>query len=142
MTSLDTYTVLKAVHVGAAMAFAGGVLATAVLLPAVRTLPRAAGPISLVGLRWSRTVTTPAMLLVWALGLTLGYEGSWFSQPWLQAKLVFVLILSAVHGVQSGALRQWAGGVAPPSSIASPRIALLALACMAVIAALAVTKLG
>lgn len=142
MTLPDTYTALKAAHVGAAMAFAGGVLATAVLLPAARTLPLAARPVSRVALRWSRTVTTPAMLLVWALGLTLGYEGAWYSQPWLQAKLVLVLILSALHGVQSGALRRWAGGVAPPSSIASLRMAVLALACMTVIAALAVTKLG
>ena len=142
MTLPDGYAVLKALHVGAALVFAGGVLATAVLLQAARRLALAARPVARVALRWSRVVTTPAMLLVWSLGLVLGIEGGWFSGPWLQAKLAFVLILSALHGVQSGALRRWAGGMAPPPATRSPVAALLAVACLIVIAGLAVTKVG
>ena len=41
----DGYTVLKALHVGAALVFAGGVLATAVLLQAARRLALAARPV-------------------------------------------------------------------------------------------------
>ena len=76
------YTTLKALHVGAALVFAGGVLATAVLLQAARRLALAARPVARVALRWSRAVTTPAMLLVWSLGLVLGIEGCGFrSKP-------------------------------------------------------------
>lgn len=141
MTLPDGYTALKALHVGAALVFGGGVLATALLLR-VACGALAARPVARVALRWSRIVTTPAMLLVWSLGLALGIEGGWFSEPWLWAKLVFVLILSALHGVQSGALRRWAGGLAPPPMVSSPAAALLAVACLIVIAGLAVTKIG
>ena len=61
---------------------------------------------------WHRLVTTPAMVVVWALGLGLALWGGWFPFWWLQAKLVLVLALSALHGVQSGALRRLAGGAA------------------------------
>ena len=142
MTLPSGYIILKAVHVGAALAFAGGVLATAILLQGARRLSLAARPVARVALKWSRAVTTPAMLLVWSLGLVLGIEGGWFTEVWLQAKLVFVLILSALHGVQSGALRRWAGGLAPSPAVGSPVAALLALACLIVIAGLAVTKFG
>ena len=142
MTLPDGYTVLKALHVGAALVFAGGVLATALLLQVARSLALAARPVARVALRWSRTVTTPAMLLVWTLGLVLGIEGGWFSESWLWAKLVFVLILSALHGVQSGALRRWSGGLAPSPAVRSPAAVLLAVACLIVIAGLAVTKIG
>ncbi len=142
MTLPDGYTALKALHVAAALVFGGGVLATALLLRVARSLALAARPVAGVALRWSRTVTTPAMLLVWSLGFALGIEGGWFSEPWLLAKLVFVLILSALHGVQSGALRRWAGGGEPPRAAGSPAAALLAVACLIVIAGLAVTKVG
>ncbi len=142
MTLPDSYTSLKAVHVAAAMAFTGGVLATAVLLPASGRMPLASRPVSRLALRWSRTVTTPAMLLVWAIGLVLGIKGGWFSQPWLQAKLFFVLLLSALHGVQSGTLRRWAAGIVPARSVSSPFAGLITLACIIVIALLAVTKIG
>ena len=142
MIQPDGYTVLKALHVGAALVFAGGVLATAVLLQAAGRLALAARPVARVALRWSRVVTTPAMLLVWSLGLVLGIEGGWFSERWLQVKLAFVLILSALHGVQSGVLRRWAGGMTPSPATKSPVAALLAVACLIVIAGLAVTKVG
>ena len=49
---------------------------------------------------WDQWLTTPAMLLVWGLGLTLALSQGWFFSHWLQVKLVFVLALSALHGVQ------------------------------------------
>lgn len=82
------------------------------------------------------------MLLVWAFGLALATEGRWFADIWLQAKLAFVVFLSALHGVQSGALRRWAGGRQPAPLAAAAGAAPLALACLTVIAFLAVTKLA
>lgn len=111
MTLPDAYTALKALHVAAALAFGGGVLADALALAATRALaPDAARVACSVAFRWSRSVTTPAMLIVWTAGLAMGIEGGWFSEPWLQAKLVGVLILSGLHGAHSGALRRRAGG--------------------------------
>lgn len=142
MSVPDGYSLLKSAHVAAALTFAGGLLVTAVLLPASRRLSLAARPVAHVALRWSRRVTTPAMLLVWSLGLALATEGHWFSDLWLQLKLALVVVLSAVHGVQSGALRRWAGGQQPAPVAATVRAAPLIIACLTIIAFLAVTKLA
>ena len=56
--------------------------------------------------RWDRRVTNPALGLLWLLGLTLAWQGGWFSAHWLWAKLVLVTVLSALHGNQSATLRR------------------------------------
>lgn len=62
-------------------------------------------------------MASPAMLLVWTLGLALASQGGWFAEPWLMLKLSFVLMLSGLHGVLSGTLRRLAragGSPVPP----------------------------
>jgi protoporphyrinogen IX oxidase len=129
------YPWLKALHVASAIIFAGGVLAVSVLLAAA---PAGTGSSPLAGAvrRWDQTVTMPAMLLVWAFGLALASTGHWFSDLWLQAKLVLVVVLSGIHGLQSGRLRRLAGGAA----VRPWRPAPLVLACIVAIAVLAVIK--
>jgi putative membrane protein len=48
--------------------------------------------------RLMRAIINPAMIVTWLAGLYLAFAGHWFSSPWLQIKLVLVLIMSAVHG--------------------------------------------
>ena len=110
--TFDLYIWLKALHVGAAITFVAGVLAAALFLAAPP--PGHTGTARTIR-RWDRKVTTPAMLLVWALGLTLALMGGWSRDGWLLAKLVFVIALSGVHGMQSAKLRRLAGGVAAAS---------------------------
>ncbi len=131
----DLYMWLKALHVAAAFTFFAGVLGAAVFLAGADA--DSAGALRAMR-RWDQHVTTPAMLLVWALGLTLALSGGWFKAPWLIVKLGFVVALSALHGMQSAKLRRMAGnGVAPaPSRFAAP----LAIAVILVIAVLAVLK--
>lgn len=129
----DIYPWLKAFHVAAALTFVGGVLAVSVFLNA-STDAAAARAVRC----WDQAVTTPAMLLVWALGLTLALTGNWFADFWLQAKLVLVIVLSGIHGVQSGRLRRLVGGNAVPAL----RTNYIVLACIVVIAVLAVVKPG
>jgi protoporphyrinogen IX oxidase len=108
------YLWMKALHVAAAITFAGGVLATALLVPLLHggALSCDARHTMSTVRAWNKLVTTPAMLTVWTLGLILGLQGGWFSVgAWLKAKLLFVVVLSAVHGVQSGMLRRLAGGL-------------------------------
>lgn len=105
-----TYLWLKAFHVAAVVAWVGGVLVSAVTIAAFIGGQQAesahrAGLLRSVR-RWDRHVTSPAMLLVWGLGLTLAYQGAWFREPWLTLKLALVLGLSALHGVLSGTLRR------------------------------------
>ena len=135
MSLVEFYPWFKALHVAAALIFTGGVLAVAIFLAAVPAAD--AGASSARGIRrWDQAVTTPAMLLVWAFGLTLAMTGHWFADGWLQAKLAFVLALSGLHGVQSGRLRRLAGGRA----IAPFQAAPFAIGCAVAIALLAVAK--
>jgi len=92
---------LKAAHVVAVLVFVSGVVATSLFLRSMSE-PQAIAAMR----RWDTRVTTPAMLLVWALGLTLAMRGHWFAAPWLIAKVAIVALLSAVHGVNSGCLRR------------------------------------
>ena len=54
--------------------------------------------------RLLRAIINPAMIATWILGLTLAWAGpdshyGWFAYGWLQAKLVLVLLVSAIHGL-------------------------------------------
>jgi len=54
--------------------------------------------------RLLRAIINPAMVATWLLGLWLAWHGpdsrfGWFASGWLQAKLVLVLALSAMHGL-------------------------------------------
>jgi putative membrane protein len=62
-----------------------------------------------------RIIITPAMLLVWALGLTLAYIGDHWGQTWFQLKLLLVVGLSAFHGWMIGYGRKLARGERPVS---------------------------
>lgn len=127
---------LKALHVAAAFAFIGGVLAVSVFLRAVPADNPLVAPIAQGVRRWDQAVTTPAMLLVWGFGLTLATAGHLFAAGWLQAKLVLVMILSGLHGVQSGRLRRVASGAPTKPSY----VTTLVIGCVVGIAVLAVVK--
>jgi protoporphyrinogen IX oxidase len=48
--------------------------------------------------RLLKAIINPAMIVTWLLGLWLAWSGGWYASPWLQAKVVLVLGLSALHG--------------------------------------------
>lgn len=137
MTVALFYPWLKALHVASALIFVGGVFAAAVFLRAAAHEALISPSLVQAVRRWDRVVTTPAMLLVWIFGLTLASAGGWLAEGWLWAKLVLVIMLSGVHGVQSGWLRRLAGkpALAPP-----PFLTGLIFGCIVGIAILAVAK--
>ena len=93
------YELAKSAHIVAAFLWFAGMVVVALLHTS------ASGATSSL-LTWDRYVTTPAMIATWALGLTMATTAGWFFDGWLMAKLVFVLALSAIHGVLSGRLRR------------------------------------
>ena len=102
-----SYELLKAGHIVAVMVWFGGTLAVALLLKQ--------GGNAAALRNWDRCVTTPAMVASWALGLTMATWVGWFANGWMMVKLVFVLALSAVHGVLSGRLRRTGTSHSTPS---------------------------
>jgi putative membrane protein len=58
--------------------------------------------------RLLRFIATPAMLVTWLSGLWLAYDASLFAAGWLHAKLLAVVALSAVHGINAKWLKDFA----------------------------------
>lgn len=138
------YLWLKAFHVAAVIGWIGGMLVSSIFIAmhATSSRPLAAAESRMIEIvrAWDRSVTTPAMLLAWALGMTMAVQAGCFSSRWLMVKLVLVFGLSALHGVQSGTLRRMARS-ANRSSPAFLRYAASAiLVAITAIAVLAVVK--
>jgi len=58
--------------------------------------------------RLLRAIINPAMIVTWVLGLWLAFDQGYFRSGWLHAKLVLVLALSAMHGLFSRWVRDFA----------------------------------
>ncbi|QCG88938.1 CopD family protein [Azospirillum sp. TSH100] len=103
------YIWLIGLHVTAVTLWILGMSAAAILISALDpTTAAEEGPARLLRAmgRWERRVTSPAMGLAWLLGITLVVVGGWGFEPWLVAKVVIVLILSALHGKIAAGLRR------------------------------------
>ncbi|MBC7159747.1 MAG: CopD family protein [Porphyrobacter sp.] len=60
-----------------------------------------------------RIILNPSMIVVWLLGLALAVSTGAFTQGWLHAKLLLVLVLSGYHGYLAGYARKLARGERP-----------------------------
>jgi protoporphyrinogen IX oxidase len=60
--------------------------------------------------RLRRIILNPSLVVVWALGLMLAFNGSYWDQGWFQLKLVFVIVLSAYHGWLIGYFKKLKNG--------------------------------
>ena len=98
------YFVLKSLHIICDIVWIGGMLVNAFVIamvpPTIRT-----GVIS--ALRpYDRKVTSIAMAGAWIFGLTLAVSYGWYTSGWFGFKLLVVVMLSALHGMQSACLRR------------------------------------
>jgi putative membrane protein len=139
-----SYLWLKTFHIAAAITWVGGMLAAAICISFFtgRTAERpleASVPLQAFR-KWDRCVSSPAMLLVWILGLALAEEGEWVSMKWLLAKLVLVLLLSALHGFLSGTLGRLSRSDNVSFALAPQYAPATIIACAAAIVTLVVLK--
>ena len=107
-----TYLWIKAAHLIFVIFWIAGLF----MLPRYYIYHQEAAPGSPEEARWiererklRRIILTPAMILVWVLGLTLATEGGWWTAGWLHLKLLLVLGLTAYHGYMVGYGRKLAG---------------------------------
>lgn len=106
----DLYLWIKALHVIAVIAWLAGML----YLPRIFVYHAQVGPgtpqsetFKVMERRLLRLIINPAMIITWAAGLWLAWEGFRFSAGWLHAKFALVLVLSGVHGYFSAAVRRF-----------------------------------
>jgi uncharacterized membrane protein len=131
------YPWIKALHVAADFIFAAGLAATTLFLAVARGDEPGMKSVAQGLQRLDRNITMPAMLFAWILGILLATTGHWLGQAWLNSKIILVIFMSGLHGVQSARLRRLSEG----SSIRleSTRIPML-LVFICGIAILAVIK--
>ncbi|SLN12668.1 CopD family protein [Oceanibacterium hippocampi] len=138
---MSLYFLVKAIHIAAVITWIGGMVANGIALRLATAVPGDGRAAMLSGVaRWDRRVTSPAMGLVWLLGITMAVWSDWLTSPWLWVKVAIVIGVSTLHGMQAGNLRRLAGK--PEGSVSGPlRIsAPLALAAVLLVVLLAVTK--
>jgi putative membrane protein len=58
--------------------------------------------------RLLRFIMTPAMLVSWIFGLALMIGAGWSKAPWMNAKLLLVVVMSGVHGWLSVCVKRFA----------------------------------
>jgi putative membrane protein len=58
--------------------------------------------------RLLRAIMNPAMIVVWLTGLWMAYESEFFRAPWLHAKLLLVVFMSAIHGYLANRVKAFA----------------------------------
>jgi protoporphyrinogen IX oxidase len=113
MSPDNLYLWMKAVHVIAVISWMAGLLYLPRLF--INHIEAPAGSqmdLTFRGMerRLMRIIMNPAMTISWALGLWLGWNGGFFSEPWFQLKLLAVVLLSAAHGWFAGSVRKFAEG--------------------------------
>jgi protoporphyrinogen IX oxidase len=98
----NLYPWLKAFHVMAVISWMAGLL----YLPRLFVYhceaeggSRQSETFKVMERRLLRGIVNPAMVVSWALGLWMVYDGGWIWAPWLHVKLLLVFILSGVHGL-------------------------------------------
>lgn len=113
-----TYVWIKAGHVIFVIFWIAGLF----LLPRYYIYHQESPPGSAEEKRWiereaklRKIIITPAMILVWVLGLSLVWITHAWSEHWFQAKFILVLLLSGYHGWAVGYGRKLAAGKRPAS---------------------------
>lgn len=108
-----TYLWIKAAHLIFVIFWIAGLF----MLPRYYVYHQEAPPGSPEEARWVereakiRTIIlTPALAIVWVLGLLLAYLSGAWSEGWLHAKFALVLLLSGYHGWLVGYGRKLAAG--------------------------------
>jgi putative membrane protein len=107
----DIYLWVKAIHVIAVISWMAGML----YLPRLFVYHAEAGAGSpqsetfkIMEKRLLRAIINPAMIATWLAGLWLAWKGFGFMGGWLHAKIGLVVLMSAVHGYLSAAVRKFA----------------------------------
>ena len=119
------YEWIKAFHIIAVIAWMAGMLYLPRLFVyhcAAETGSVQSETFKVMEQRLLRAIINPAMVATWVFGLWLAWLGpdsryGWFASPWLWAKLVLVLALSAVHGM----LARWRMDFAADRNVHSQR---------------------
>lgn len=98
------YFVLKSLHIISDIVWVGGMLVNAFVIALVPPTIRS-GVIAVLR-PYDRRVTSLAQGGAWLFGLTLAVWYGWYTSGWFGFKLLIVILLAALHGMQGAWLRR------------------------------------
>ena len=105
------YLWIKALHIIAVIAWMAGMLYLPRLFvyhcEALKGSPQSE-TFKVMERRLLKGIINPAMIVTWIVGLWLVWEGGWYRAQWFQAKFFLVLIMSAIHGLYTRYVREFA----------------------------------
>jgi protoporphyrinogen IX oxidase len=105
------YPWIKAIHVIAVISWMAGMLYLPRLFVYHSDAPIGSGQsetFKVMEQRLLTVITNPAMVIAWALGAWLAWQGGFWTAPWFHAKLALVIALSGLHGYLAAATRAFA----------------------------------
>ncbi|MFI8317046.1 CopD family protein [Kosakonia cowanii] len=133
---------INAVHLVSAVVWIGGMLMTAMVAQwSLRQNDKSTTLNLLNDVRsWNRRMTSPAMIVLWIAGIAMLVAHGQMPHLWLIVKIVFVVLLSGLHGFLSATLRRLANGETLKRTGALNNATLLLVLFTAVITVLAVVR--
>lgn len=105
------YLWIKALHVISVIAWMAGMLYLPRLFVYHCDAPKGSiqsDTFKIMERRLLKAIINPAMIATWVFGLILIWQGGWYKDGWLHAKVLLVLILSGLHGVYVRRLKDFA----------------------------------
>lgn len=105
------YLWIKALHIVAVIAWMAGMLYLPRLFVYHSEAPEGsdqARTFVVMERKLMRFIMLPALLIVWASGLTLAFEADFLQAGWLHWKLLLVLGMTGLHGYFAGVRKQFA----------------------------------
>lgn len=105
------YLWIKALHVISVIAWMAGMLYLPRLFVYHCDAPKGSiqsDTFKIMERRLLKAIINPAMIATWVFGLILIWQGGWYTDGWLHAKILLVLVLSGVHGVYVRRLKDFA----------------------------------
>lgn len=133
---------INAVHIVSAIIWIGGMLMSAMVAQwSLRQKDKSTTLVLLNDVRsWNRRMTSPAMIMLWIAGIAMLVAHGQMPHLWLIIKIVFVVLLSGLHGFLSATLRRLANGEALKRTGALNNATLLLVLFTVVITVLAVVR--
>ena len=105
------YEWIKALHVIAVISWMAGMLYLPRLFVYHCAAPKGSEQsetFKVMERRLLKAIVNPAMIVTWLAGLWLVWDGGLYWAPWFHAKLMLVLIMSAIHGLYTRYTREFA----------------------------------
>jgi protoporphyrinogen IX oxidase len=109
--TITAYPWIKALHVIAVISWMAGMLYLPRLFvyhAEVEVRSSQSETFKVMERRLLKAIINPAMIVTWLAGLYLAWGGHWLTSGWFHGKLLLVLILSAVHGLFSRWVKEFA----------------------------------